>query len=359
MLDFLAGDQGTEKGDHHSSGRYGNYTSERRPHLGQIEPKHRKMALRILKIFLSVRRMSTRQSNCTQKFCINCSDPHLYKVASAVSKGEPIQFVLPAFPGKSPNSSKVLGPLPDMAELQALKFLQRLCGEVSLIYPPGAKITLCSDGRVFSDCVGIKDDDVTAYQQEIIRIIKRHQFNALLTFDLDVLYKEKSFSEKRMRLLKEFGEPLEVLKSSVAEGGHPFCESSEAKNTRELYCGITRFLVEDMTFAGQPLSRSAIQRDSRQRAYKVIQMSKAWGDFVESKFPLAVRLSIHPQSCGSAKLGIRMLQSEQWLTPWHGVAVAINGKFQLFKRHQAEALGAKLQFVDGRPSHYILASEHM
>ena len=34
-------------------------------------------------------------------------------------------------------------------------------------YPPGARITICSDGRVFSDLVGVCDKDVTNYGIEI------------------------------------------------------------------------------------------------------------------------------------------------------------------------------------------------
>jgi pyoverdine/dityrosine biosynthesis protein Dit1 len=105
------------------------------------------------------------------------------------------------------------------------------------------------------------------------------------------------------------------------------------------------------------ISRTALQKDCRRRAYEVVQRSKAWGALLATCFPDAVRLSIHPQACGSEKIGIHlMMTADSWLTPWHGVAVEAEGRFVLLKRREAESLGAKLVFQNGRPSHYVLES---
>ena len=101
----------------------------------------------------------------------------------------------------------------------------------------------------------------------------------------------------------------------------------------------------------------SIQKESRVRAYTVIQRSKAWGELVEKYFPDAVRLSIHPQACGSKKLGIKLIEPDNWQTPWHGVAVLVDGRYTLLKRAQAESLGAHLVTRFGRPSHYVLADK--
>ena len=50
-----------------------------------------------------------------------------------------------------------------------------------------------------------------------------------------------------------------------------------------------------------------------------------------------------------------METSNRWMTPWHGTAVELDGRFVLMRRQQAEALGARLVFSEGRPSHYLLA----
>lgn len=314
----------------------------------------------ILADIMRFRRISGPKASCLTLPCKKCLAPHFSKVVSVVALGLPVTFVLPAFPGKSPNSAKVLGTLPDMAERCALEFLQHLCDRVKRYYSPGAQVILCSDGRVFSDVIGMRDEDVTAYQNELSKIIVESGFTSISTFNLDDLYVGQSFDQMRAQLMEEYGEPLEVLKASVRRGGkNDDCSpdfSEDDKEAHRVYCGITRFLLEDALFPGQKKSRAALQKECRTRSYQVIQRSKAWGELVEIRFPNAVRLSIHPQSCGSKKLGIRLIEADSWLTPWHGVAIDVGGRFMLIKRSEAEKLGARLIHQEGRPSHYVLPS---
>lgn len=317
----------------------------------------------ILTDVMRFRRISGPQGACATSPCQECLSPHLSRIISAIAQGQPITFVLPAFPGKSPNPAKVLGPLPDMAERRALEFLQGLCDRIKRHHSSGARIILCSDGRVFSDAVGMRDNDVTAYQEELFKMIEGLGLTSISTFNLEELYEGLSFDQMRSQLMEQYGEPLDALKASVSRGGKAQDCSAEDKETNRLYCGITRFLVEDVMFPGQKQSRTSIQKECRSRAYEVIQRSKAWGELVEMQFPNAVRLSIHPQSCGAKKLGIRLsdftLWPDNWQTPWHGVAVDVDGRFMLLKRTQAEALGARLVHQGGRPSHYVLTDERV
>jgi pyoverdine/dityrosine biosynthesis protein Dit1 len=214
----------------------------------------------------------------------------------------------------------------------------------------------------------MRDEDVTAYQQELAKMIAEQGLSSISTFNLDELYDGLSFDQMRVQLMEQHGETLEVLRSAVSRGGKDQGCSSDIssgsssgvfeddKEAHRLYCGITRFLLEDAMFPGQKKSRTALQKECRSRAYEVIQRSKAWGELVEMRFPNAIRLSIHPQSCGSKKLGIRLIEPDNWMTPWHGVAVDVGGRFMLLKRSQAEALGARLIHWEGRPSHYVLPS---
>jgi pyoverdine/dityrosine biosynthesis protein Dit1 len=177
---------------------------------------------------------------------------------------------------------------------------------------------------------------------------------SISTFNLEELHGESNFNQMRSQLMEGYGEPLDLLKAAVSRGGKTHDCSVDDKEAHRLYCGITRFLVEDAMFPGQKQSRSSIQKECRIRAYEVIQRSKAWSELIATRFPDAVRLSIHPQSCGANKLGIRLIEPDHWQTPWHGVAVDVGGRFMLLKRSQAETLGAHLVHQEGRPSHYIL-----
>jgi pyoverdine/dityrosine biosynthesis protein Dit1 len=314
-------------------------------------------AQEILSEIMRFRRTPQTHQNCDTT-CPACHSPHLDKIISAIRSGTAVTLVLPAFPGKSPNLSKVLGALPDMAEQLALQFLDQLCERIQAIYAPGARIILCSDGRVFSDVVGMLESDVTEYQDQLDTMIADLGLTNLSTFNLDELSDGRDFVIMRRELMEKFGAPQELLKEKVQRGAKPM-SLPEDEEANRMYCGITRFLVEDSTFPGQTKTRTAIQKECKAKAYEVIRRSNAWSELISEQFPDAVRLSIHPQACGAKKLGIRLIGNESWMTPWHGVAVKVENEFVLLKRKEAEALGAQLVLSrDGRPSHFELPKDH-
>jgi pyoverdine/dityrosine biosynthesis protein Dit1 len=294
---------------------------------------------------LTTRQRFTPGDDCESRPCPGCVEIHGTRVRHLVLRGEPIQLLLPAFPGKSPNPRKVLGVLPDLGESLSLAYLDGMCGCIKACYPPGARVVICSDGRVFSDVVGIRDQDVTAYQRGLQAMIRRIGPDTLELFHLDDVYPQLNYDDMRSVLVARHGTDLAEIEHDVHQGGAALA----------LYRGVTRFLVEDADRPDRQASRASIQRDSRARAYVVIQRSKAWGELLDEQFPDAVRLSIHPQACGSEKLGISLMDAtDNWLTAWHSVAVDVGGRFLLMKRYQAESLDTELVYDGANPSHFRL-----
>ena len=126
--------------------------------------------------------------------------------------GQPIHLILPAFPAKSPNQeSKVLGVLPDMAEEVALRSLQGVCDDIRAVYTPGARVTICSDGRVFSDLVLVGDDAITTYGEAIEGMIAQLGLRDIDTFNLEDLFEFTDFDGMRDHLVVHYGEPLDTL----------------------------------------------------------------------------------------------------------------------------------------------------
>ncbi|MFI9202245.1 L-tyrosine/L-tryptophan isonitrile synthase family protein [Streptomyces sp. NPDC053048] len=286
-----------------------------------------------------------RGGGCTSEVCPRCVRHHLDAVRAAMESGRRIEFVLPAFPTKSPNPAKVLGPLPDLAEELALRFLNSLCERIAAIHPPGAAILLCSDGRVFNDLLGVSDEDVTGYVRALDRMITDIGAGHLEQFTLDEVYSRAGHEDMRTMLSAGYAPTLEELREEVRAGGAPLA----------MYRGITRFMLEDLSGPHYTGTRSALQRKCRDLAYRVIQRSRAWGGLLDQLFPAAVRLSIHPQPCGTDKIGILLADTpDAWLTPWHSVAVRTPDGFTLMKRAEAEQAGGRLAFRAGRPSHYVL-----
>ncbi|WP_344574478.1 isocyanide synthase family protein [Streptomyces lunalinharesii] len=305
-----------------------------------LAPSTRRTCAEILRVLLPYRRtLDDPHEDAPDAF------PHqLRQLAHWVAAGRPVLFTLPGFPCKSPNPAKVLGPLPDEGERLSLRFLDRLCARIAAVYPPGARMLICSDGHVFSDLIRVPDATIDAYGDALRALVHDEGLATRLgVFDLRAAYGDLSYDEKRARIEAEHAPALATLRA----------ETRADETARRLYQGITRFLFEDTDQATYPGTRSALQRECRARAYGVIRRSRAWGELIAGHHPGAVRLSIHPQPRGAAKFGIRLLAApDAWLTPWHACVLEhADGRRELLRRADAEQRG-RLVLRGGRPSHF-------
>ncbi len=301
-------------------------------------------AREVLALTFRHRRLLDPATPCLGEPCERCFAPHLARTQGFVERREPIHFVILAFPSKSPNTTKVLGPLPDLAEWTALDFLQSFCDELSYYYSPGARITICSDGHVFAETVGITDDAATAYHAEMEAIVAAQGAGSIDFFSLIDACDPMPYPRMREELELHYAEPLELIRKRILED----------ETARQLFNGIHRFLFEDRAAMRPELSRNRVREEAKHQAYAVIRRSNAWSRLVEERFPAAVRLSIHPQPAHAEKLGFHLLKTrDNWLTPWHGVAVESSDGVILVKRFQAEQAKAHLVWRHNRPSHYI------
>jgi len=151
------------------------------------------LAERIVNIPLRFRRLVPEHQHLAGAPTPRCRAPHLPRVERAVCARKPVHFIIPAFPGKSANPEKTLGALPDLGERLALQFLQSICNEIRAIYPPGARITICSDGRVFSDLVQIKEEDIDVYKRGLFEDIETLSASSLDHFDLDDVFGREDY----------------------------------------------------------------------------------------------------------------------------------------------------------------------
>jgi pyoverdine/dityrosine biosynthesis protein Dit1 len=289
------------------------------------------------------RRLLPGAMECAAAPCPACLALHLPKVKHFIRAGRPIHALLPAFPAKSPSRRKTLGPLPDMAEELALLYLQAMCDEVRAVHAPGLRVTLCSDGHVFSDLVGVPDHDVTRYGHEVRALLACRRLASLDSFDLSEWYEGIDYAQMRRRLAADYARPRAEIEERIRRFDH----------ARALFNGIHRFLFEEQADVRPELSRTQLRRECHERAYEVIRRSEAWGRLLADRFPEALRLSIHPQHPHADKIGILLgTADDAWLTPWHGVALRDADGWKFVKRHVAESLGARLVERAGRPSHF-------
>jgi pyoverdine/dityrosine biosynthesis protein Dit1 len=256
-------------------------------------------------------------------------------------------LILPAFPAKSPNRTKVLGELPDLGEEAALLTLETMCAEIADAYPPGARVTICSDGRIFAGLVGVGDEAVTRYGDCLKRMIAELRLNHIEVVNLEDLLPEKSFDEARRFVMEKYAESLDDLQARLKQ-------SDELK---QLFNGIHRFISEDRLATEADRSKTKIKQECKEIALQVIRHSNAWTRFLCRYFPESVRLSIHPYPSHADKIGIRLTRAaDNWLTPWHGVMVLTADGYLLMKRQEAESLNARLVTKHGRDYFYKLVS---
>jgi pyoverdine/dityrosine biosynthesis protein Dit1/AcrR family transcriptional regulator len=299
----------------------------------------------ILKIIFNNRKTIDAAAVCLDNTCETCFSLHQHKISYFTQQNKPIHFILPAFPAKSPNPNKVLGHLPDLGEEIALRTLEDLCQEIKSIYAPGAFVTICSDGRIFSALVGVTDDAVTAYVKNIKEIIATLHLQHIHIINLEDIMEGHSFEEMREKVLYTYAEPLEELTDKLKH-------HTAFKN---LFNGIHRFITEDRKAITPDISVSKIKEASKAIALKVIQHSNAWTRFLAYVYPDAVRLSIHPYAPHNDKIGIRLTKAtDDWLTPWHGVIVLQKDDYLLMKKEEAEKAGARLVYKEGQPYYYTL-----
>ncbi len=163
--------------------------------LGSSKPTDA-LAEQILRCLFRHRRLLPSTGDCAIHPCNACLALHVAKVKRSVLRGEPIHLLLPAFPAKSPSLDKVLGKLPDQAEVNALLHLQAVCDEIQRIYEPGARLTFCSDGRVFSDLVAVSDEDVSAYADGMRELLNSLPLSSIDMFNMEDLYETADFAAK-------------------------------------------------------------------------------------------------------------------------------------------------------------------
>lgn len=312
-------------------------------HLSLAQPVDATVG-KLLELLFRHRRLDSHSDPCGPHPCPDCFARHWEKTKDFIAGGAPVHFVIPAFPAKSRSPRKVLGPLPDLAEKIAIGFLQSFCDQVSHFYPPGARITICSDGHVFSDVLGIPDDQVSAYRGELQRIIRSTGGGSIDMYSLGDAFGTLGFDQMRQILQDRYGNSVEQIRHRVRTDAA----------ARSLFNGIHRFMVEDYSVLRQGISRTKLRAECKELAYQVIQRSNAWGELVAEEFPAALRLSIHPQPSHGEKIGFHLLRTkDNWLTPWHGVVIDDGQHLTLAKRSQAEGMNATLIWRNSRPSHFV------
>jgi len=310
---------------------------------------------------------------CSKLECPDCSTAIQDTILPFIEKDETIQMTLAAFPFKASSKNKCISENPDMAEVISLKFLNSIMTDIKKDYNPAAKLTIFNDGLMFTPIVVNPTDRQTLkYVKNIKGII--HYVGADENIEI------KTIADFYPDIRKGREDILDKYPHSISDIKQKALDPNNAEVDIEYYQGSKRFAqekiaaLEDYELEEMIIDRFQHQADDpkgiQYHSYiKTIQMSpdrklpknqkdklagdiacdsirrsKAWGMFINTQQPGALRLSCHPQPCGSSKVGIYLTKEHKnWGTPWHLTAVDIgNGEFILAKRAEAEKLGFEM-----------------
>jgi pyoverdine/dityrosine biosynthesis protein Dit1 len=242
-----------------------------------------------------------------------------------VSKQDPINMVVPAYPFKSPNrKEKVLGPDPDVGERMSLEHFNSMGARIRQIYPPGGHVTIVSDGCCYNDLLGVSDEEVFRYAEGLHRIVDRLGLKHIRFSDpFELIEGRHNVPITEEEYASRIGELKDRLFSSYLPAGYDFDEDlKKDPNAALTYRGYIRFLMSDLAllFKDKQMSKNAIKKHCSTVARGMIERGKAFSALVAKTSPLHVRLSIHA-SDNTGKLSVALLPHKRYstfpVTPWH------------------------------------------
>lgn len=247
------------------------------------------------------------------------------KLARFIISNQAIAMVLPAFPFKnSDRNNKVIGILPDMGEALALTNLNAFAIEVSKTYPPGCKILVISDGRVFNDLYPASDATVSAYTHCIHSLGGDHMY----FIGLDQMFPSLTENKlKRDAIVLLYGGDIERVDKKLREDVH----------FHQVYMAFKIALRKDV---GED------RRSAAEKAKLMMLRNDSYSEMIRILFPDHVRLSIHDHS-SVEKISVHLV-GDSIITPWHGVAVKRkDGTWTIMRKKKALEMGCILEDAMG------------
>jgi len=106
------------------------------------------------------------------------------KIKYFINNNKTIEFVLPSFPGKSPNINSSFNGNFGYEEIYSINNLENMLSEITKIYKYGAKIYIVHDGHLFTDLnITRTDQELDKYIEEFRKYIKNNAMLYILGAD--------------------------------------------------------------------------------------------------------------------------------------------------------------------------------
>ncbi|OQR82246.1 hypothetical protein THRCLA_11026, partial [Thraustotheca clavata] len=186
------------------------------------------------------------------------------RIRHAFLNAQPLTFVIPAFPFKSPNTTeKTLGVLPDRGEELAMERLEHLCTQIDKVYPHGVSVVIFSDGRIFNDIIGVSLDMMDAYYSEL-QTMAHVAGHTHIKFDRLETYTTSSDPNQEL-LVRYECDKIDMKKLLKEDEG-----------MLATYRGFRRFITKDLSHKWVGMSKTAMDKEAGNAAKLMIQRNMAF-----------------------------------------------------------------------------------
>lgn len=261
-----------------------------------------------------------------------------------INKSEPIQMIIPAFPGKSVNNSSIISLEPDYGEYLAIQTLKNLCADVQSVYKPGCNISLFHDGHYF-----FKTGCIRPYAELDIYIehLKKLTIDTCIRhISIDQLFSGQNYDEMVSQFIEKYCPQVDTFKQLVVND-----EEMRRKYLNEYIFVKNEFSSE----LCKGLSSSQCKVKSKELALNIMIIEAGMSKLLEERFANFFRLSIHKQnSTKSKKFYINLLGNCKNLgTAWFNITVKdAEGNYMFMKKLTAEQSGHVYVENNGMPYYY-------
>jgi pyoverdine/dityrosine biosynthesis protein Dit1/alpha-ketoglutarate-dependent taurine dioxygenase/protein tyrosine phosphatase (PTP) superfamily phosphohydrolase (DUF442 family) len=269
-----------------------------------------------------------------------------------VSLNSKLCFVLPGFPCKSPNiADKSFSQFPDFGEVMAIERLQKFCDDMEDIYPPGAEMTIVSDGATFSDLVHVDDKVRKAYNDTLRQLTLAPNIAWAGLTDIIDLEPHKLDTDDKLR-----SQLVKVINTGPRSYETFVKRVKQDKEQAVVHDKLCSYLYHDVcleSFAEG--DRDKYLATISEKAYQMMYRGRALSRRIEQTYPDHIRLSVHQYDNSGPKFTISLSGNKaQADAPWHKVPVRmLDGEYRLLSHSMAKKLDLALVTHDGRNWLYL------
>jgi hypothetical protein len=277
---------------------------------------------RILEIISNARYRKGRRSHIEYEKFKEC---FLNAVNRCVTKGKPIEIIIPSFTFKFTHPLKTNSTRADMAEAASLSKLHELCDQIKSIYPKGATIYIARDGRLYSDIFGRSTAAADKYGADLQTMINRLGYSNEIKI-LDI----KTALEKQPDYLAAYSRAFQEVKDVILNPGEKTGEISalygsaaanlETGNIPTNMVERIFSLPKNQLIPDEIIAKAHIEGRAKKAVQEYLTRNRTIEilDLYSRMRPDAVRGSVH---IGAGKLPLQLNRQKTQLFPWMGVAV--------------------------------------